>query len=113
MKSQWLFTLATILVFVGVISLIISWHGTMSVTGAFPTNSSSVMLNGAATGGWAVLGLFSLIGGLLLLVISLIRAFKEPFRRTPESATPIRTQSPITGPPAGTGPPSSSTSPKP
>ena len=106
MKSQWLFTLATILIFVGVISLIISWHGSMSVTGAFPTNSSSVMLNGAATGGWAVLGLFTFIAGLIMLVISLIRAFTEPFRRTPArpQPTPIRPPTTTTPPPTGTGP---------
>lgn len=113
MKSQWLFTFATVLVYLGVISLIISWHGTMSVTGAFPTSSSSVQLTGSATGGWAVLGLFSLIGGLLLLVISLVRAFKEPFRRPPARPTPIRTQSTITTPPASSGPPSTGTNPKP
>jgi hypothetical protein len=83
MKSQWLFTLATILVLVGVISLIISWHGTMSVTGAFPTSSSSVQLAGSANGGWAVVGLFCFVGGLVLLVISLVRALIEPFRRSP------------------------------
>jgi hypothetical protein len=106
MKSKWLFTLATILVFLGVISLIISWHGTMSVTGAFPTNSSSVMLTGAATGGWAVLGLLSLLGGMALLIVSVVRAFTEPFRRTPARPavppTPIRT-SPTTPSPSGTG----------
>ncbi len=86
MKSQWLFTLATILVFVGVISLIISWHGTMSVTGAFPTSSSSVQLTGSASGGGAVLGLFCFLGGLVLLLISVVRAFIEPFRKEPISA---------------------------
>jgi hypothetical protein len=116
MKSQWLFTLATVLVFVGVISLIISWHGTMSVTGAFPTNSSSVQLTGAATGGWAVLGLFCFLGGLVLLVISLVRAFTEPFRRTPArptaAPTPIRTQPTTSTTSTGTGPSSGSPGPR-
>jgi hypothetical protein len=80
MKSQWLFTLATLLVFAGVISLIISWQGSMSVTGAFPTSSSSVQLTGSAKGGWAVVGLFCFLGGLVLLLISLVRAILEPFR---------------------------------
>ncbi|MGZ4733755.1 MAG: hypothetical protein ACXVZH_16605 [Terriglobales bacterium] len=107
MRSQWLFTLATILVFVGFVSIIISWHGTMSVTGAFPTSSSSVQLTGAASGGWAVLGLFCFLGGLVLLVISVIRAFIEPFRATPTKATPpLPTRT--TPPPA----PSSSAGPK-
>ena len=114
MKSQWLFTVATILVFVGVISLIISWHGTMSVTGAFPTSSSSVQLTGAASGGGAVLGLFCFLGGLVLLIIAVIRAFMEPFRRGPArpvAPTPIRSQPTPTSPtgtgPTGTGPTSS------
>jgi hypothetical protein len=90
MKSQWLFTLATILLFAGVISLIISWKGTMSVTGAFPTSSSSVQLTGSANGGWAVVGLFGFLGGLVLLVISVVRAIIEPFRSrgTPPPAQP-------------------------
>jgi hypothetical protein len=108
MKSQWLFTLATILVFVGVISLIISWHGTMSVTGAFPTSSSSVQLTGAAAGGWAVLGLFCFLGGLVLLITSLIRAFMEPFRAGPKKMTPPpltpRTPPPPPAPGSSTGP---------
>jgi len=88
-KSQWLFTLATILVLVGVFSLAISWHGSMSVTGAFPTSSSSVELTGSAVGGWAVLGLFCFLGGLVLLLISVVRAFIEVFRKKPAwSAAP-------------------------
>ncbi len=102
MKSKWLFTLATILVFVGVISLIMSWHGTLSVTGAFPTSSSSVQLTGAASGGGAVLGLFCFLGGLVLLIISVIRAFVEPFLNS-SKAKPL---SPTTPPstPLGSGP---------
>jgi hypothetical protein len=110
MRSQWLFTLATILVFIGFISLIISWHGTMSVTGAFPTSSSSVQLTGAASGGWAVLGLFSFLGGLILLVISVIRAFMEPFRMRPKKTTPPLTPRPTPPAPAAPG---SSTGPRP
>jgi uncharacterized membrane protein len=94
MKSQWLFFLAAILVFVGIIFLAISWHGTFGVTGAFPTSSSSVQLSGAASGGSAVLGLFALIIGLILLVVSMLRAVMEPFRRKPSkvsSSTPTTT----------------------
>lgn len=105
MRSQWLFTLATILVFVGFISIIISWHGTMSVTGAFPTSSSSVQLTGAASGGWAVLGLFCFLGGLILLIISLIRAFMEPFRTGPKKVitSPLTPRIPPPTPPAPSG----------
>jgi hypothetical protein len=92
MKSQWLFSLASILVFVGIIFLAISWHGTFGVTGAFPTSSSSVQLTGAASGGSAVLGLFALIIGLILLVVSMIRAMIEPFRsRTPNVSSSATT----------------------
>jgi hypothetical protein len=108
MRSQWLFTLATILVFIGFVSLIISWHGSMSVTGAFPTSSSSVQLTGAASGGWAVLGLFSFLGGLALLIISVIRAFVEPFRSSPKT-TPAPMSTRPTPPPPAT---SSSTEPR-
>jgi hypothetical protein len=108
MRSQWLFTLATILVFIGFISLIISWHGTMSVTGAFPTSSSSVQLTGTASGGWAVLGLFCFLGGLILLVISVIRAFIEPFRATPKKVTSPALTPRTPSPPA----PGGSTGPK-
>jgi hypothetical protein len=111
MRSQWLFTLATILVFIGFISLIISWHGTMSVTGAFPTSSSSVQLTGAASGGWAVLGLFCFLGGLVLLIISVIRAFIEPFRTTPKKETPPPL-TPRTTPPPAPPPTGSSTGPR-
>ena len=110
MRSQWLFTLATILVFVGFVSIIISWHGTMSVTGAFPTSSSSVQLTGAASGGWAVLGLFSFLGGLILLIISLIRAFMEPFRASPKKITPPPVTPRSVPPPTAT--PGSSTGPR-
>lgn len=110
MRSQWLFTLATILVFIGFISILISWHGTMSVTGAFPTSSSSVQLTGAASGGWAVLGLFCFLGGLILLIISVIRAFMEPFRASPKkvASTPLTPRTTPPPPPA----PSSSTGPR-
>jgi hypothetical protein len=83
MKSQWLFTLATVLLLAGVIFLIISWHGTMSVTGAFPTSSSSVQLAGSANGGWAIVGLFCFLGGLGLLVVSVVRALIERFHPGP------------------------------
>lgn len=110
MRSQWLFTFATILVFIGFISLIISWHGTMSVTGAFPTSSSSVQLTGAASGGWAVLGLFCFLGGLMLLIISVIRAFMEPFRISPKKITPPPVTPRSVPPPTAT--PGSSTGPR-
>ena len=110
MRSQWLFTLATILVFIGFISLIISGHGTMSVTGAFPTSSSSVQLTGAASGGWAVLGLFCFLGGLILLIISVIRAFMEPFQTSPKKVTPTPITPRTTPPPPPA--PSSSTGPR-
>lgn len=106
MRSQWLFTLAAILVLAGIIFIVISWHGTVSVTGAFPTSSSSVQLSGAANGGAAVLGLVSLLAGLILMIFSIIRAIMEPFRgnrRTPPSTATIPPTTPPTKP-TGTDP---------
>jgi hypothetical protein len=94
MKSQWLFSLAAILVFTGIIFLAISWHGTFGVTGAFPTSSSSVQITGAASGGSAVLGLFTLIIGLILLVVSIIRTMMEPFRSKPSKVSSSTTTIP-------------------
>lgn len=105
MRSQWLFSLASILVFVGIIFLAISWHGTFGVTGAFPTSSSSVQLTGAASGGSAVLGLFALIIGLILLIASMIRAIIEPFRTIPVA------KSSTTSTASGTAPKSSTSDP--
>ena len=82
MNSRKLTILADCLVLFGIILLGSGWNGSANVTGAFPFHSSSVQLTGGATGICALLGVPTLLIGLILMMISLVwTAFDEAQKR--------------------------------
>lgn len=72
MNSRWLTIISDCLVLIGLIILGSGWQGSGNLTGAFPFHGSSFSLNGSATGIYALLGVPSLLIGLILMVVSLI-----------------------------------------
>jgi hypothetical protein len=77
MNSRWLTIISDALILVGLILLWTGWHGSATITGAFPFHASSVQLTGGATGFHALLGVNSLLVGLGLMVIALIWTILE------------------------------------
>ena len=67
--------------FLGLACLITKWQGTASASLALPLSGSSVQLSGAASGGWAVLGLLGLVLGLLMLLLALLTALLSGISR--------------------------------
>jgi hypothetical protein len=85
MNGKWLAIISDCLILLGIISLGVGWQGNLSVTGALPFHSSTVQLTGSASGGYALLGVPSLLVGLVLLLLSLgwmlVEAVKGLLRR--------------------------------
>lgn len=71
MNAKWLSIIADFLILLGLICLGIGWQGNLSVTGALPFHSSTVQLTGSASGGYALMGVPSLLVGLVLMLFSL------------------------------------------
>jgi len=72
MNLKRLTILADVLILLGLIILGSGWKGSANLTGAFPFHSSAVSLTGGTGGFYALLGVPSLLIGLILMVISLI-----------------------------------------
>jgi hypothetical protein len=81
MNLKRLTILADVLILLGLILLGSGWQGSANVTGAFPFHSSSVSLTGGAGGFHALLGVPSLLIGLILMVISLVWTAFEMVQR--------------------------------
>jgi len=80
-NARWLTILSDVLVLLGLTILGSGWQGSANVTGAFPFHSSSVSLTGSAGGAHALLGVPSLLIGLILMVISLVWTVFEAVQR--------------------------------
>ncbi len=74
MTFRRLFILGFLLFAAGIVGLAAVWHGTMGFSAAVPLSGCSVTLSGSANGGWALLGFFATIAGLLLLIVAFILA---------------------------------------
>jgi hypothetical protein len=72
MNARWLTIISDCLILVGLISLGTGWDGTANLTGTFPFRASSVSFSGSASGAYALLGVPSLVIGLVLMVVSLV-----------------------------------------
>jgi len=72
MNARGLTIVADCLVLLGLVILGTGWNGSANVTGTFPFHSSSVSLTGSATGTHALLGVPTLLLGLVLMLISLV-----------------------------------------
>jgi hypothetical protein len=81
MNLKRLTILADVLILLGLIILGSGWQGTANLTGAFPFHSSSVSLTGGAAGFHALLGVPTLVIGLILMVISLVWTAFEVVQR--------------------------------
>jgi hypothetical protein len=81
MNLKRLTILADVLILLGLILLGSGWQGSANLTGAFPFHSSSVSLTGGAGSIHALLGVPSLLLGLILMVISLVWTTLELVRR--------------------------------
>jgi hypothetical protein len=81
MNSRWLTIISDCLILLGLISLGSGWQGSANLTGAFPFHGSSVQLTGGASGGYVLVGVPSLLIGLILLVISLVWTVFEAVQR--------------------------------
>ncbi|HXW90826.1 MAG TPA: hypothetical protein VEK33_09800 [Terriglobales bacterium] len=71
MNAKWLSIISDCLILLGLICLGIGWQGNLSVTGALPFHSSTVQLTGSASGRYALMGVPSLLLGLVLMALSL------------------------------------------
>lgn len=72
MNLKRLTILGDVLILLGLFILGTGWQGSANLTGVFPFHSSSVSLTGSAGGAHALLGVPSLLVGLILMVISLV-----------------------------------------
>jgi hypothetical protein len=81
MNARWLTIISDCLVLIGLIVLGSGWQGTANLTGAFPFHSSSVSFNGSANGVHALLGVPSLVIGLLLMIASLVWSAVEAMQQ--------------------------------
>lgn len=72
MNARWLTIISDCLVLMGLILLLSGWKGSANLTGAFPFHSSSVSFNGSATGAYVLVGVPSLLFGLVLMIVSLV-----------------------------------------
>ena len=72
MNAKCVTIVADCLVLIGLIVLGSGWKGSANLTGAFPFHSSSVSFNGSATGIYALLGVPTLVFGLVLMLVSLV-----------------------------------------
>ena len=81
MNARCLTIVSDCLVLVGLILLASGWNGSANVTGAFPFHSSSVSFNGSATGAHALIGVPSLVVGLILMGVSLIWSAVDAVQR--------------------------------
>ena len=81
MNARWLTIISDCLVLIGLIVLGSGWKGSANVTGALPFHGSSVSLTGSATGAYILLGVPSLLIGLILMVVSLIWTAVDAIQR--------------------------------
>lgn len=72
MNARWVTIISDCLVLIGLTLLLSGWKGSANLTGAFPFHSSSVSFNGSATGAYVLVGVPSLLLGLVLMVVSLV-----------------------------------------
>jgi len=72
MNVRWITIVSDCLVLLGLIILGTGWQGSANLSGAYPFHGSSVSLTGSATGVHALLGVPSLLLGLILMLVSLI-----------------------------------------
>ena len=85
MNLKWLTILSDGLLLLGLICLGSGWQGSATMTGAFPFHSSAVQLTGGATGTRVLLGLPSLLAGLVLMIVSLVWTIFEALQKVPRS----------------------------
>jgi hypothetical protein len=83
MNLKWVTILSDCLILIGLILLGSGWQGSANVTGAFPFHSSAVSLTGGARGANALLGVPSLLSGLILMVVSLVWMTFDALQKAP------------------------------
>jgi len=81
MNLKKLTILADVLILLGLFILWTGWQGSANLTGTFPFHASSVSLTGGAGGFHALLGVPSLLVGLILMLISLVWTAFEVMQR--------------------------------
>lgn len=83
MNLKWLTVVSDCLILIGLISLGSGWQGSATMTGAFPFHASAVQLTGGASGVHALLGVPSLLAGLIGMLISLVWTMLEALQKLP------------------------------
>jgi hypothetical protein len=68
MNSKHLLIASVLLCAAGFLLLDLGWHGSASITAAYPLAGASVQLCGSATGGYGLAGVASLALGMLTLI---------------------------------------------
>lgn len=78
MKSYMLYLWSAVGLFLlGIVLLGLKWQGNSALTGAWPISGSEFKLCGSATGGLALLGVFSLALGVISFVVTLVLLVME------------------------------------
>jgi hypothetical protein len=80
---KWVTIFSDCLILIGLILLGSGWQGRANLTGAFPFHSSAVSLTGGAGGVHALLGVPSLLVGLVLMLVSLVWMTFDALQKAP------------------------------
>jgi hypothetical protein len=74
MRAIQLFILAGVLLVAGVVSIASGWHGNAGVNLGMPVTATSVSFSGSANGASALVGILTIIPGVIIFIIAVIMA---------------------------------------
>jgi hypothetical protein len=74
MRAIQLFILAGVLLVVGIVSIASGWHGNAGVNLGFPISGTSVTFTGSASGASALVGILTIILGVIIFFVAVIVA---------------------------------------
>jgi len=73
MRSRKLFWSSAVLVVIGLISLWSKWNGSAGINAGYPMDQWAVTFNGSVHGWPAMIGVVTILAGIVSFVIALIR----------------------------------------
>jgi hypothetical protein len=74
MRSNRLFIIAFSLIVIGVVSIFSHWHGDVGFNFGWPLTQNVVRMSGDSTGWSALIGMITLVPGLILFIVALLVA---------------------------------------
>ena len=81
MKYKFLFMASAAMVLVAIVLVLIGFHGDAGVTAGSSLASNVVRVCGTTSGGWAIAALLSVLAGIVVFFVAVVKSLKHARRR--------------------------------